>query len=299
VKPADGPKISVIIPAYNAANTVGRAIESALAQTYAPTDIVVVDDGSTDATAEVAGHYPKPVIVVRQPNGGTGAARNHAARLASGDWLGFLDADDTWLPQRLERQLPFTADPNVGLVHGRHPNAPGPKAPPLVDFETLWRLNCIMLSTALVRRQALEAVGGFSEEPDLIGCEDYHLWLRLAAADWKISTCPERLCDYTPATGSLSSQVERFARSELANARAIGKALNLDPLKVRYKEAEICARYGRELLHERRARPARALLAESIRVRPLPSPLAWWLLTFTPTWLLEWRRRVVGTAPSR
>jgi glycosyltransferase involved in cell wall biosynthesis len=97
--PANAPSISVIIPAYNEASRIGAAIESVLAQTTPASEIIVVDDGSTDGTAEVAGAYP--VSVVRQANGGISAARNRAFREATGTWLALLDADDLWVPERL------------------------------------------------------------------------------------------------------------------------------------------------------------------------------------------------------
>jgi glycosyltransferase involved in cell wall biosynthesis len=97
--PANAQSVSVIIPAYNEASRIGAAIESVLAQTAAATEIIVVDDGSTDGTAEVAGAYP--VSVVRQANRGISAARNRAFREATGTWLALLDADDLWEPERL------------------------------------------------------------------------------------------------------------------------------------------------------------------------------------------------------
>src|SRR5215475_10236165 len=102
--------ISVIIPAFNSSTTIGAAIESALRQTYPPTEIIVVDDGSVDDTAMVASRYPSPVRVLRKANGGPGAARNFAARIATCEWLAMLDADDSWLPEKLERQIAYDPD---------------------------------------------------------------------------------------------------------------------------------------------------------------------------------------------
>src|SRR5215831_9228869 len=98
------PEISVVIPAYNAEGCVGRAIESALSQTHRPIEVLVVDDGSLDGTSEVVASYPAPVRLLRKANGGPASARNLAAREARGDWLALLDADDSWLPEKLERE---------------------------------------------------------------------------------------------------------------------------------------------------------------------------------------------------
>src|SRR5689334_10135830 len=95
----------VIIPAYNAVETLGRAIDSALAQSLPPHEVVVVDDGSRDATAELAERYGPPVRVIRQSNAGPGAARNRGVQATSSPWVAFLDADDEWLPKKMETQL--------------------------------------------------------------------------------------------------------------------------------------------------------------------------------------------------
>src|SRR5690348_3025712 len=105
--------ISVIIPAYNAANCIQRAIDSALAQTLPPREVIVVDDGSTDETPRLVVSYGERVHLIQQSNAGPGAARNRAVRASRGEWLAMLDADDSWLPQKLERQLAYIGDPEV------------------------------------------------------------------------------------------------------------------------------------------------------------------------------------------
>src|SRR3954451_11962493 len=97
---AADPKISVVIPAFNAAATLEVAVRSALGQTYRPSEVLVVDDGSTDDTAAVASRLGRGVKLVRQANQGCGPARNAGVKQAAGDWLAFLDADDAWLPQK-------------------------------------------------------------------------------------------------------------------------------------------------------------------------------------------------------
>ena len=97
--------ISCIVPVYNGARFVAEALDSILAQSLPPTEIIVVDDGSTDATPAVVDRYARFVTYVRQDNRGPGAARNHGIALAHGDLLSFLDADDLWHVSKLERQL--------------------------------------------------------------------------------------------------------------------------------------------------------------------------------------------------
>ena len=112
------PHVTVIIPAYNAGRTISIAIESVFAQTFRDHEVVVVDDGSTDDTGERVAEYGSAVRYVRQPNGGPGSARNEALRHARGRLVAFLDADDVWLPRKLERQVAYFAQyPDTGLLH--------------------------------------------------------------------------------------------------------------------------------------------------------------------------------------
>jgi glycosyltransferase involved in cell wall biosynthesis len=97
-------KISAVIPAYNSEATIARAIDSVLAQTRSADEIIVVDDGSTDRTAEVIGSYGDKVILIRQENAGASVARNTGIEAATGEWIAFLDADDEWLPEKLKLQ---------------------------------------------------------------------------------------------------------------------------------------------------------------------------------------------------
>src|SRR5436305_4940478 len=110
--------VSVIIPAYNYARYIAEAIDGALAQTHAPLEVIVVDDESTDDTPRVLAGYGDRIRTIRQPNGGAAAARNTGMAAARGEYVAFLDADDVWLPRKLELQLQrFEADPDLGLVH--------------------------------------------------------------------------------------------------------------------------------------------------------------------------------------
>lgn len=113
------PRFSVIIPVYNAAATLARALDSVLAQTYAAHEIIVVDDGSTDASAAVVAGYGDKIRYLRQHNAGVSAARNRGAQVASGDWLAFLDADDWYYPDRLKWHAEWIArDPALDFLSG-------------------------------------------------------------------------------------------------------------------------------------------------------------------------------------
>lgn len=273
------PTVSVIIPAYNAAEYLHRAVDSALAQTAAPLEIIVVDDGSRDESYRIASALPPPVKAFRKPNGGPASARNFACRQATGEWLAFLDADDTWLPGKLERQM-RGARPGAGMLHCML--KPSQRPPDELTFELLWRKNPICTSTVAIRRDVFLEVGGFDEDRNLIGVEDYNLWLKVAFRKWPILAIQEALIAYTPATGSLTQQVERFARAELANLDKIASELKLAPAMVEAKRLALFDEYGRELLYYRNLPPARQYLRAALEKQFSFPRMAWWSAAMAP-----------------
>jgi glycosyltransferase involved in cell wall biosynthesis len=160
--------VSVIITVYNGAAYLGEAIDSVLAQSYRPLELIVLDDGSTDGSGDVAQRYGPALRYVRQQNAGMGGARNSAVALASGSYVAFLDADDRFLPNKLELQVAvLEEDPTVDMVFGRMTEFVSPD----VDEEALellrqpvhdepWRTPNLML----VRRASFDRVGPFSTE---------------------------------------------------------------------------------------------------------------------------------------
>ncbi len=199
--------ISIIIPAYNSATTLPRCLDSVLAQTWRDLEILVVDDGSTDSTRQILSQYGPPVRYLYQENQERSAARNAGMRHATGDFIAFLDADDTWLPHKLARQMQaFQDDPQLDLVYaqaylmdenGTRLGITG-SYPPLEDHETFYcRLllgNLIPSPTPVVRRSRCNAVEGF--DPALRQGEDWDYWLRLVK-DARVAIVSEPLaCHY-------------------------------------------------------------------------------------------------------
>jgi glycosyltransferase involved in cell wall biosynthesis len=284
------PTVSAVIPVYNGAATVSRAIESALSQTEPPVEVIVVDDGSQDDTAAIATRFP--VKFIRQANAGPAAARNHGAQIAKGQWIAFLDADDAWLPHKTERQIQLTDDASIGVIHCYVRKEYRYGNPPLsVSFERLWWRNCIAMSSTLVRRLAFEECAGFDRDPAIISVEDYNLWLRMAAREWRIVTVPELLCEYTPARRSLTRQIARIAQAELVNLGKIEHDLHISPARVAEKRIRILEEYGRELLNDRDLRTARIYLGKAFRLEPSLTNLMWWLAAFSPSGLLDLGRK--------
>jgi glycosyltransferase involved in cell wall biosynthesis len=180
--------VSVIIPTYNRLPLLGEALESALAQTHPNLEIIVVDDGSTDGTnAYVQGLESDRIRYVFQENRGhPGAARNVGLRMARGEYVAFLDSDDVWLPEKIERQLAvLEADPELDLVAtdffelppNRRKTALGLKKPKLVDFRELLRDCPIQNSSVLMRKEVADSIG--LQDETLRTCEDYEYWLRV------------------------------------------------------------------------------------------------------------------------
>ncbi len=184
------PLVSVIIPAYNAERFIAEAIRSALDQTYPSIEIIVVDDGSTDNTrAQVEPFLSDPnVTYIRQDNAGPSAARNRGIDACHGEFVAFLDADDRWLPTKLERQIPRFENPNVGLVYCLHRSVMEsdhiPRrltTPPPRRGNVFWYIlhgNFLILSSTVVRKACFANVGVFDTE--LLTAEDTHLYARLA-----------------------------------------------------------------------------------------------------------------------
>jgi glycosyltransferase involved in cell wall biosynthesis len=285
------PAVSVVIPAYNAAGYLGSAVDSVLAQTWPASEILIVDDGSPDATFEIASGMPTPVRAIRKPNGGPASARNVGARESTGEWIALLDADDSWLPEKLERQMALV-EPGVGIVHCLSGD-PRP-IPDWLTFDDLWKRNSITTSSVIIRREVFQKLGGFDEDRNLIGVEDHNFWLKVAAGGWKIRTLQQNLIAYTPATGSLTQQVERFVRAELKNLETIGRDLNLNSAQVEARRVSILDEYGRELLYYRQLKAARQYLRMALQHKFSVQRLAWWGASLAPAAVWKTTDRLRG-----
>lgn len=182
--------ISVIIPTYNRAYCLSRAIDSVLAQSHPVEKICVIDDGSTDDTQQLLqSNYPQ-IHYIRQENKGVSAARNKGIRKIKSQWIAFLDSDDEWLPQKIEKQLfELTRQPMYKLIHcdevwirnGVRVNAMNKHKKSGGDiFESCLPLCVISPSASIIQRELLLEVGLFNES--LPACEDYDLWLRICSS---------------------------------------------------------------------------------------------------------------------
>jgi glycosyltransferase involved in cell wall biosynthesis len=215
--------VSVIIPCYNQAHFLSEAIESALAQTYRPLEIVVVDDGATDSTFEVATAYAE-ARCVRQPNQGLAAARNAGLRASRGEYVVFLDADDRLLAGALHAGAAvLDAHPDAAFTAGRHRRIAADGSPlpvlhrPRIERDHYVSLvhRCWIAMPAVVmhRRSVLEAVGAF--DTTLACAEDYDLYLRLARR-FPIVDHYAEVAEYRQHPGTISRNAERMLSATLA-----------------------------------------------------------------------------------
>jgi len=227
----DGPLVSVIVPAYNAAPFISSTIESILAQTYQRFEVLVVDDGSQDETASIVRRYLEKddrIVLQQQNNRGVAAARNQAISIAKGEYIAPIDADDIWFPQNLEKQITcfLESNANVGAVYSRSIDIDESGFPTggfnAADISGKVFLNLLChnfignASSTMLRRSCLEQVGLYStemREKEAGGCEDWDLYLRIAE-HFQFAAVPKFLVGYRRHQGTMSRSYDTMARSQ-------------------------------------------------------------------------------------
>jgi glycosyltransferase involved in cell wall biosynthesis len=242
------PRVSVIVPAYNAAVYLPYAIDSVLSQTYPDWEIVIVDDGSTDNTRSVVDSYRarlrERLQYIYQPNRGLSAARNVGIKASRGEFIAMLDADDVWLPHRLARGIAvLDADPKTGLVHARvvridvHGSITGQlKVVPedlsgRIARKIYTRRAHLVCPTVMFRKSCLQAAGWFDET--MQATEDRDLWFRIAL-HYSVAYIDEVLAHYRLSPSSITSNLDRLLTGQLsfvAKHHKSGAATRLDYLQ--------------------------------------------------------------------
>lgn len=257
------PLVSVIIPSYNRAWALKKAVDSVLDQDYKAFELIVVDDGSTDETQSLLKSYPAGAIkILHQPHSGVSTARNRGVAAAAGAFIAFLDSDDYWYPKKLSAQVAFFEKNPDALIcqteeiwirNGRRVNPKAKhKKPSGMIFTPSLELCLISPSAVMMRKSLLAKVDGFDES--LPACEDYDLWLRI--------TCryPVHLIE-TPLivkTGGHEDQLSRATGLDKYRIYALKKILQSDfltPKQIQDAEAMLkkkcriyadgCAKHGR------------------------------------------------------
>lgn len=198
--------ISVIIPTYNRPQALRRAIESALAQTLVPLEILVCEDGSNTETEQIITSFSHPLVkwLPASHAGRPAIPRNRGIRAAQGEWLAFLDDDDVWLPEKLSRQIELVRATNCRAACANAWRVQSGKRQGFyfsqllstkINFRNLLQSNMVICSSAIFHRDLLEKVKGFPEAEELLAIEDYALWLHVAAFT-NFAYSPEPLLEY-------------------------------------------------------------------------------------------------------
>jgi glycosyltransferase involved in cell wall biosynthesis len=299
--------VSVVVPAFNAEDTLSETLDSVRAQTHSDLEILIVDDGSTDSTPDVAQRFcsmdPRAKLI-RKENGGVGSARNSGIEDARGEWIAPIDADDLWHPTKIERQLRRLdhCSPRVGLVYNwsrlvdeRGATLTAPFAPIFEGcvFHEHLKWNFIgNASTPLIRREVLQGLCYSTEfaGAGAPGCEDYLLQLEIAL-EFEFACVPAFLTGYRVSAQTMSADVGRMIDSHILMFRLL---LERSPPNERFNIERQLARYsaarGLVELRHGRIRSGGASLAAAIG-RSWPDALGE-CVSRTKRWLGRFHRRI-------
>jgi glycosyltransferase involved in cell wall biosynthesis len=309
--------VSVIIPAYNYARYIPGAVNSVLAQTYQDYEIVVVDDGSTDDTRQALGDSLHKITYVYQQNRGVSAARNVGLERSHGELIAFLDADDSWVPDKLDRQVRFLRDhTTIGLVcsGAEHINDgegdASPTSPQPLDcsiwlnngvivkdaFSVLLETNFIITSTVVIRRECIRKVGTFDES--LRSVEDRDLWLR-TARHFPIAYMPGAVVQKRSHPNNLSADGTLCTQSRIRVLEKVGRERvglqHRDRVYIRKRLAFLYFELGTMCQDTDNYRLARKHFRASLMKKVQLDPLLFYLASFinksVTAWLISLKRR--------
>lgn len=220
------PRISVVIPLYNAASYIAETLDSVFAQTYPNIEVIVVNDGSTDDSELALAPYRERIVYIWQENAGVSVARNTAIRHAGGELIAFLDADDMWTPDKLDVQFFRIQETGAGLVHCNVTyidDGGSLRPPPIMGFpravegycfaDLFLNGNGLITSTVLLRRECMEGTGQFTVGVSY--AEDYELWLKIAR-HWQFAWCSKPMVLYRlHGSAATARETPEQRRSEL------------------------------------------------------------------------------------
>lgn len=252
ISPKQQPIVSVVIPAYKAAQYIGAALDSVFAQTFTDFEVIVVNDGSpdTDELERVLAPYRNGIVYIKQDNLGPSGARNAAIFSAQGEYIAMLDSDDVWMPEYLTEQVKVLQNnPQLDLNYfdallfgnsalaGRTFMETAPSKGP-VTFESLLRYECsIITSCTIARRQALIDAGLFDE--NFIRCEDFDLWLRLAHRGGRLSYQTQVLAHHRVHGESLAADPVKMVESQIEVLKKVERILPLSSTQKRLIETQL------------------------------------------------------------
>jgi glycosyltransferase involved in cell wall biosynthesis len=307
-------EVSVVIPAYNAQEFIAEAIESALTQTVKITEIIVVDDGSSDRTVEIVGSYNDIVRLLQQPNQGSGSARNNGILRSSGNWVAFLDSDDAWEKDHIENLIQVLRhNPDAALAYSGKIwiNQNGLAIPSVTvqnEYPSGWIFAKLLennyissASCVIARKDILLSCNGFSTGAVFRNSQDYELWLRIAAHHPVMSTSRMSV-RYRRHENNQTLKKSNYAMGHLASVRSacilvqqckINSANQpnridpLDRLRRAYREAMTGTFYFRDY------NASRLIFREMIKDRILdPNVITRGLICHLPVFIVDGLRKL-------
>jgi glycosyltransferase involved in cell wall biosynthesis len=310
VNESSSPAVSVVIAAYNGARWIAETLDSVLAQTFRNFEVVVVDDGSSDETPSVVAGYGSRVRCLRRENGGQPSARNFGIRAARGLYIAFVDADDLWLPEKLQLQMELLSKhPDLAWVYSDaivFDGENGKELYKISDVAHLYEgdilrplliLDFIPSPTPVIRRDVFATVGYFDESPDLRIGEDWNMWLRIAAK-YQVRFVNRPLAKYRAHSESMFESTD-FQYAFRSTWKMIENAVARDPQKLSdLREralAVMCVRTAGGMLKRGERQGARAMITRAMKLYPYDAnSWAYWLGTFLPKPILNWLVAVRG-----
>jgi glycosyltransferase involved in cell wall biosynthesis len=301
------PQVSVILNVRNGAAFLREALESVIAQTIFDWELIAWDDCSTDESADIISGYRDPRIryYLSPEETPLGKARELAMRQARGEWLAFLDQDDVWMPHKLEKQLAL-AGPDVGIIYGRavmfdaqrgnlrdydyaHEFQPLPEGD---IFQQLFRDACfIAMSSAMLRRSAIEEVGGIPDGIQLV--PDYYLYVAIARR-YHARAVQQVVCRYRTHPGSISASRDNRLRLQIEPLSIVNQwAANLDARIAAYRRMTYSTALGLEEMRDRHTFFAglRRVVSDGSLLWLISRPFArMWRTLRRRIWQAQWRR---------
>ncbi len=239
---AESPLVSVIIPAYNCSEYIAESVDAVLSQTFSDFEIVIVNDGSDDTPEleRALEPYMDRITYVLRKNGGAGAARNSGIRIARGEYLGFVDGDDIWYPEFLEKQLAALREKGCDMINCDAlffgDTAPGrtffgklPAKSPVTTESLIRGESNLILSGTLIKKAAVVENGMFRDERLELAFEDYELWFRMCKNGVRIEYNREILLGYRVHKSNSSGNILRIVERGLASTEYLKENFELDP----------------------------------------------------------------------
>ncbi len=275
-------KVSVIIPTYNSAEYITEALDSVFAQTYKNYEVIVIDDGSTDNTKDVLKPYMSRIKYIYKENGGVSSARNVGIKNAEGEYIAFLDSDDIWLPEKLERQIErFNSEPDLGLVYsncirfsenGIEQSSRKVKKYLEGDiFAKILEGYVLPTSTVIAKKLCFDEVGYFDERFSV--SEDYDMWLRISRF-FKIGYVKGPLVKYRIRTSSIirSTKIDSLFNAKKAviekNIEYLDKTFNKEKF-LKNRLFRLHFKWGIEFFTKSYYKEAKEHFVKAIKYKPL------------------------------